>query len=69
MCRPTDAAIRAFLRDMNLTVDELKQRPLLAKQLVAQHTLLGEDGKRGRAVGACGGMLGEGAIRRRMCHA
>jgi len=37
---PTDAAIEAFLKDMGLTVDDLKKRPILAKSLVAQHTLL-----------------------------
>jgi len=37
---PTDAAIESFLKDMGLTVDDLKKRPMLAKQLVAQHTLL-----------------------------
>jgi len=37
---PTDAAIEAFLKDMGLTVDDLKNRPTLAKSLVSQHTLL-----------------------------
>jgi uncharacterized surface protein with fasciclin (FAS1) repeats len=37
---PTDAAVEKFLKDMGLTVDDLKKRPMLAKQLVAQHTLL-----------------------------
>jgi len=37
---PTDAAIEAFLKDMGLTVDDLKKRPTLAKALVGQHTLL-----------------------------
>jgi len=37
---PTDAAIEAFLKDMGLTVDDLKKRPMLAKALVGQHTLL-----------------------------
>ncbi len=36
---PTDAAIEKFLKDMGLTVDDLKKRPVLAKQLVAQHML------------------------------
>jgi uncharacterized surface protein with fasciclin (FAS1) repeats len=40
---PTDAAIETFLKDMGLTVDDLKKRPVLAKQLVAQHTLLGSN--------------------------
>jgi hypothetical protein len=38
---------------MGLTVDDLKKRPLLAKQLVAQHTLLGDNGACRRAVGTC----------------
>eukprot|EP00878_Enallax_costatus_P000167 GHUV01000218.1.p1 GENE.GHUV01000218.1~~GHUV01000218.1.p1 ORF type:complete len:426 (+),score=137.31 GHUV01000218.1:154-1431(+) len=37
---PTDAAIEAFLKEMGLTVDDLKKRPLLAKQLAAQHVIL-----------------------------
>jgi uncharacterized surface protein with fasciclin (FAS1) repeats len=40
---PTDAAITKFLKDMGLSVDDLKKRPELAKQLVAQHTLLGDN--------------------------
>lgn len=44
LLRPTDAAITKFLKDMGMTVDDLKKRPLLAKQLVAQHTLLGDNG-------------------------
>lgn len=43
--RPTDAAIESFLKDMGLTVDEFKKRPALAKQLVAQHTLLNSNGE------------------------
>jgi len=42
--RPTDAAIESFLKDMGLTVDDLKKRPTLAKSLVAQHTLLRSNG-------------------------
>lgn len=38
--RPTDAAIAAFLKQIGLTVDDLKKRPLLAKQLAAQHIIL-----------------------------
>jgi hypothetical protein len=40
VCRPSDAAIAAFLKTMGLTLDDLKQRPLLAKKIVAQHTIL-----------------------------
>lgn len=38
--RPTDAAVEAFLKQMGLTVEELMKRPLLAKQLAAQHLIL-----------------------------
>lgn len=38
---PTDAAITAFLKDMGLTVDDLKARPGLAKEIVGTHLILG----------------------------
>jgi hypothetical protein len=45
---------------MGLTVDDLKKRPVLAKQLVAQHTLLGSNGE-GEAACVCFGVkLGSG---------
>jgi hypothetical protein len=39
-CRPTDAAIQAFLKDMGLTAADLKSRPGLAKKLVAVHAII-----------------------------
>lgn len=39
-CRPNDNAVTAFLQKMGLSVDDLKKRPLLAKQLAAQHLIL-----------------------------
>lgn len=40
VCRPNDAAIQTFLKQMGLTVDDLKKRPLLAKELAGQHIIL-----------------------------
>lgn len=37
---PNDNAVQAFLKRMNLTLDQLKARPSLAKQLAAQHIIL-----------------------------
>lgn len=37
---PTDAAVTAFLKEMGLSVEDLKKRPLLAKQLAGQHLIL-----------------------------
>lgn len=37
---PNDAAIQTFLKQMGLTVDDLKKRPLLAKELAGQHIIL-----------------------------
>lgn len=39
-CRPTDAAVEAFLKGMGLTMQDLTARPQLAKHLVAEHLVL-----------------------------
>jgi hypothetical protein len=44
--RPTEAALQAFLRDMNLSADDLAKRPVLAKRLIAQHIILRSNGAR-----------------------
>lgn len=40
---PTDAAVNAFLKNMSLTVDDLKARPGLAKKIAAQHLIVGHN--------------------------
>jgi hypothetical protein len=47
---PTEAAIAAFLKEMNLSADDLKKRPQLAKRLVAQHLILRSNGEGTRVV-------------------
>jgi hypothetical protein len=42
-CSPSDAAVKAFLGEMGLTLAELKARPGLAKRIVASHLLLGSN--------------------------
>lgn len=39
-CRPTDAAVDAFLKQMGLTMTSLAARPQLAKHLIRQHLVL-----------------------------
>lgn len=34
-------AVRTFLKDMGLTVDDVKKNPQLARALVAYHTVVG----------------------------
>jgi hypothetical protein len=36
--------VRAFLKDMGLTVDDVKKNPALARQIVAYHTIIGKAG-------------------------
>jgi uncharacterized surface protein with fasciclin (FAS1) repeats len=40
---PTDAAVDKYLKDMGLTVADLKARPALARDLVKQHLVLGSN--------------------------
>jgi hypothetical protein len=39
-CRPTDAAVDTFLKQMGLTMTSLAARPQLAKHLIRQHLVL-----------------------------
>jgi hypothetical protein len=42
-CSPTDAAVKAFLQEMGLSLSDLKARPGLAKRIVGSHLLLGSN--------------------------
>jgi hypothetical protein len=43
VCSPSDAAVKAFLAEMGLSLADVKARPGLAKRIVASHLLLGSN--------------------------